>query len=161
MRLAARSLRTLFIITSLSAAPLWAAKDLSNRFGIGAANIGPDQTPSLSLDWQATRATALEFNLGVNTTTHDNLLILGLRYSRNLYIEENLFYFLYVGGGLVSQQVGGNNRSGAIVETGGGAKVFLAGLPNLGISMRGGFELRSAGGVSFQSAVHFGFHYYF
>lgn len=149
------------LLFSTFARPAFAAKDLSHRFGIGASNIGPGRTPTLSLDWQASRATAFEFNLGVNTTATDNELMLGLRFSRNLYIEENQFYFLYVGGGLVSQQISGSNRSGYLFETGGGAKAFLSGLPNLGLSLRGGFELKSAGGVSFQSVVHFGFHYYF
>ncbi len=159
MKLAAWGARGLFFLSVVS---FGAAKDLSGRFGLGATNIGPQgQTPTLSLDWHANRAAHFEGNLGMRSKSRNNLLIVGGRYSRNLYIEEQTLFFMYLGAGLLSEQIQGDSKSGYQLETGAGAKYFFSGLSNVGFSTRAGFLLKSLGGVSFQSVVNFGFHYYF
>lgn len=143
--------------------PAWgAAKDLTGRFGLGGSNLGPqDQTPCVSLDWHANRAAHFEANLGIRSKTDNNLLLLDFRYSRNIFIEEQTLYFLYMGGGIMSEQLAGDNKSGWVLETGAGGKVFFSGLPNMGFSTRAGFLYKSLRGSTFQTVVNFGAHYYF
>jgi|GEM_PF-1443982 len=136
-------------------------KNLRGRWGFGLANIGPGQTPTLSADWHVTQASGFEFDLGVDTSSNANLMSLAARFNRNLFIEDHLLYYLYLGAGLISQQVADENASGYLVEAGTAAKFFLAGLPNLGLSLGGGLRLESLGGVRFRTVLNGGMHYYF
>jgi hypothetical protein len=138
-------------------------KDLRGRWGLGVANIGPSQTPTVSADWHVTQASGFSFDLGVDTSAAANLLSLAARFNRNLFIEDYMLYYLYLGGGLVSQQGSGatDSSSGYLVEAGTAAKFFLQALPNLGLSLGGGVRLESLGGVRFRTVVNGGMHYYF
>ena len=136
-------------------------KDLSKRWGLGIANIGPKQQPTLSVDWNLTQASGFQFDLGMDTTKDDSLLSLAVRFNRSLFIEDHQLYFLYFGGGLLSQQVDGENDSGYLLEAGPAARFFLPGLPNLGFMLGGGFRLESLGGVRIRTVVNGGMHYYF
>ncbi|NCN26146.1 hypothetical protein GW915_01100 [bacterium] len=160
-----RSLKPLlFVLLAWTLSPLTLAQsdqELEGRIGLGVSNIGPNSTESISVDWQATQATSFEFNIGVDTAENNNYLEAGLRVNRNLFIEENLAYFLYIGGAAISQQVTGINKNGYGIDAGIGGRFFLNGLPNLGFSFRGGLKLVSTDEVSFRTAFNFGIHYYF
>jgi hypothetical protein len=117
--------------------------------------------PTLSFDWQATQATAFEFDLGIDTQASNSSLGLGLRYYRNLYVEDNVFYHLYLGGGLISLTSSGDNAAGYLLEAGVGTKFFLQGMPNLSLDAGAGFRLESPNAVRFRTSFFGGFHYYF
>ncbi len=85
---------------------------------------------------------------------------LGGRFERNLYIEENQQFFLYLGAGFMTQQVT-TSSSGYILESGMGSRFFLPGLPNFGLNLCGGLKLTSAGGVEIKTDFRAGMNYYF
>lgn len=160
MKVAARrALLTLFALAPLVAS----AKELAGHFGFGVANlgIGGGIPPSLSVDWHITPASAFEFDLGIDTDSASNLLLLGARYFRHVYIEENALFSAVAGGGLLSQQISGSSKSGYYLELGAGAKYFLPGTSNLGLGFVGSLGIRSAGTVRFMTQALFSVHYYF
>lgn len=160
-----RSFHRLFfvslIVLSTSNAFSQSDQELEGRIGLGVSNVGPNSTESISVDWQATQASSFEFNLGVDTSENNNYLEAGMRVNRNLFIEEHLAYFLYIGGAAISQQVNGVNKNGYGIDAGMGGRFFMNGLPNLGFSFRGGLKLVSTDEVSFRTNFNFGIHYYF
>ncbi len=158
------------------------AKDLAGRVGIGVANIGGSLPPtatvsgstlsiasagagslpkSPSLDWHPTNASAFEFDLGIDTDSVNNFLLLGTRYFRHVFLEENALFSALLGGGLLSQQINGASKSGYFVELGVGGKFFLPGAPNIGIGFIGALAVKSAGSVRFMTQALFSAHYYF
>jgi len=137
------------------------AKELAGRFGFGIQNLGPGMTPSLSVDWQLSPASATEFLLALDSGDDSSFFDIGARFSRNLFVEELQQFYLFVGAGLSSHQVDGQGQSGNLLEGGAGSRFFLADLPNLGLSFGGGFQLVSREGVRFGSRVFVGAHYYF
>lgn len=137
------------------------AKDLSNRLGVGLSNIGSRSTEAFSLDWQLTQATGFELNLGLATRGSVGGWDIGFRASRNLFIEDNMLFALFVGGGLLQEKVAGASSTGYMIETGIGSKFFLEGLPNLGFSFKGSFQMIDVGDLTLQIAPIFGVHYYF
>ncbi len=136
-------------------------KDLSRRWGLGVDNIGPGQTPTLSVNWHVTRASAFGFNLGIDTTQGANFLELTGRLNRHIFIEDNMFFDLYMGAGVSSQQATGGSSIGYVLEGGTSARFFLEGLPNLALGVGGGLRLESIGSIRFRSVVNAGAHYYF
>jgi hypothetical protein len=160
-----RSLSSLiFLVSAILMGNLKAEEndsELAGRIGLGFANLGPNHEEALSVDWQATQATSFEFNLAVDTKPNNNYLQPGIRASRNLFIERNQSYFLYIGGSLISHQVNSVNRNGYGIDGGVGGRFFLNGLPNLGLSFRTGLQLVSTTEVRFRTGVNFGIHYYF
>lgn len=135
-------------------------KDLTGRLGVGVSNIGLKTTEALSVDWQATQATAFEVNLGLATQSSSGGWDLGFRASRNLFIEDNMLFSVFVGGALVQEKTSGISKTGYLVETGLGSKFFFSGLPNLGFSVKGALQVVDVGNLSIQIAPIFGIHYY-
>src|SRR5262249_17440234 len=128
------------------------AKELAGHVGYGVSKIGlGGLPPSLSVDWRAPGGSALEFGFGIDSDSPNNLLLLGTRYFRHVFIEDNAFFSAVLGGGLLSQQINGSSKSGYFLELGAGAKFFPAGAPNLGIGFIGTLGVRSAGGVRFMT----------
>lgn len=184
MKVAAR--RSLIALLVFCVPQLASAVDLAGRFGFGVSNIGGSLAPSieitestaatnvnvastgagslptsLSLDWHVTNASAFEFDLGINTDGANNLLLMGTRYFRHVYLEDNAIFSAVLGGGLLSQQVSGESKSGYFLELGAGAKYFLPGAPNIGLGFLATLGVKSAGGVSFFTKALFSAHYYF
>jgi hypothetical protein len=158
MRLTGLLLALGLFVSGLSSA---SAKDLSNRMGVGISNIGNKTTESVSLDWQLTNATGVEANFGLATQSDAGGWDLGFRASRNLFIEENMLFSLFVGAALKQNKVAGASSTGYLIETGVGSKFFFEGLPNLGFSFRGAFQIVDIGDLKLQIAPIFGIHYYF
>ena len=149
------------LLAVLFLSPLGFAKSLSERVGFGVSNFGPNLVPALSVDWRPTEATSFEANLALNTSSQSNLLDLGIRYWRNLYIEDNLYYALYVGAGLISQRVSGSNQSGFTLSGGAGSHFSFPSFPNLAFSYGGGIRLSTQGSTAFLTELFVGIHYYF
>ena len=143
--------------TSLNAG----AKDLIGRLGVGVSNIGAKTTEAFSIDWQLTQASGVEANLGLATQSESGGWELGIRASRNLFVEDNMLFSLFVGGAVLQQKVGGVSSTGYLIETGLGSIFFLEGLPNLGFGFRGSFQMIDVGSLTLQVAPIFGMHYYF
>ena len=136
-------------------------KDLSGRFGLGVTNLGPKASPLLSVDWQTSRSASLEVNLGVDSLRDNNSFVVLSRFSRNMFLEENMHFFLYLGGGFSSGQEGGKTHSGLLVEAGSGARFFFTGIPNFGFHVRFGLFYKSAGNSRMITTGITGAHYYF
>lgn len=157
-------------------------RELTGRFGLGLSNLGGSLPPSVSADssslrvasagagslppsvsvaWHPTQASAFEFNLGIDTDSTTNFLLLGTRYFRHVFIEDNAFFSAVLGGGLLSQQVNGSSKSGYYLELGAGAKYLLPGSSNLGLGFLVALGVKSAGGVRFMTEGLFSVHYYF
>lgn len=116
-RLPIVALTAAFIMLSQSALAQ-RGQELEGRIGLGMSKIGPGQKPAISVDWQATQATSFEFNIAIDTSENNNFLEAGAIVSRNLFIEENLSYFLYLGGAAISKQVNGVNQNGYGIDAG-------------------------------------------
>jgi hypothetical protein len=117
--------------------------------------------PALSLDWQLSTAASTEFYFGYSSLSSDSSLLLGARLSRKLYIEDNLDHFLFLGGGLLTRGTADNSNTGVLLESGLGSRFFLAGLPNLGLSIAGGLRFQTPGQTTLTTHFFAGFHYYF
>ncbi|HVJ63970.1 MAG TPA: hypothetical protein VM901_01810 [Bdellovibrionota bacterium] len=137
------------------------AKDLSGRLGMGISNVGGSTTEAVSVDWQLTQATSFEANLGLSTKGDNGGWDLGFRASRNLFIEENMLFSLFVGGALVQEKENAISATGYMLEAGLGSKFFIEGLPNLGFGFRGAFQMIDVDGMKLQIAPIFSSHYYF
>lgn len=159
MKLASWALKFLCFVTISTPA---LAKDLSGRLGVGLSNIGSRSTEAFSIDWQSTRATSFEINLGLDTQKNEGGWELGFRASRNLFIEDNLLFSIFVGASLLQQKTTtGTANTGYMVETGLGSKFFLQGLPNLGLGFRGAFQLSDITSMRLAVVPVFSVHYYF
>jgi hypothetical protein len=147
----------------LSALILWAPsafsapKNVLGDFGFGVNNIGSGQAPSLSMDWQSSEGGGFEMLVGVQSVRSSNELRLGIRSTRNLFVEDHQDFYLFAGLGFLSRSSG----NGYTLEGGAGSRVFFTEFPNLGLSFGGGFNLESASGMTLSSKVFFGVHYYF
>jgi len=151
-----------FILTAVSAVfqgsdALSAPKSVIGDFGFGVNNIGTGQAPSLSMDWQTSEAGGFEVMAGLESVSDENALRLGVRMTRNLFVEDHQDFFLFAGFGFLSRSSG----NGYTLESGAGSRIFLSETPNFGLSFGGGFDLESAGELTLSSKVFFGMHYYF
>ncbi len=136
-------------------------KDLSNRFGVGVTNLGPKMTPQVSVDWQTSRSAAVQFNLGFDSLRNNNEIFISGRFARNMFIEENLQMFLFLGGGVSSGQSNGKSQSGITLEAGPGVRAFFTGLPNMGWHMMFGLFYKTMGSSRMFTTGVTGLHYYF
>ena len=156
MKVAARAPLALLLVAGLSR-----AATTGGRFGFGVTNIGSALPASLSVDWRATQASALELALGIDTQDDRNLLLFGGRYFRHVFIEERATFSTFLGGGLLTHQVTGESHSGYYLELGAGTRFYLPDLPNLGLGVHGSLGIQSAGSVRFLTGALFSAHYYF
>ena len=87
--------------------------------------------------------------------------MLGGQYKRNLFIEEQLNFYVGMTGGLLTKTPAGTSQSGYLLEAVLGSEAFLTGLPNLGLHVASGFRLESPGGARLKTVFYCGMHYYF
>lgn len=146
---------------SISTSTVGGPKNLAGRFGLGMSRLGPSESPALSVDWQMSQASSLQLQLSMDHTKSTNNFIVDALFSRNIFIEQALHFFIYGGAGLLSEKVGSSNKSGLLAEGGVGTRFFLSGLPYLGFSLRTGLQLRSIDGTRFGTRAYCGAHYYF
>jgi hypothetical protein len=157
--------RRLLLNLLLLTAPMtvWAGgKNLTGRVGFGATDVGAGySTPALSAEWNFSQSTGMQVNFGIDTVNGANSLQISARYLRNLFIEDSLFYSLYVGAGLLTSTASSVSSSGYLVDTGMMARFFLPNLPNLGLEALTGFRLESPGSVRIRTTLGVGVRYYF
>jgi len=128
-------------------------------FGLSIHSYGP--IPALSMHYHMTDYQSTVVMAGVNTDSDNRSFILGGKYYQNAHLEENLNFFVGIGGFLISAKAGYPTSATGFF----GAEFFLAGLPNLGIQFETGIALRTLRQVSF-ATLGSGFlggaiHYYF
>ncbi len=157
------SARGIFFVLAGSLGLYWpigsfaAPKNVIGDFGFGVNNVGTGQAPSLSMDWQSSEAGGFEALVSVQSLSSSNELRLGVRSTRNLFVEDHQDFYLFAGAGFLSRSSG----NGYTLEGGAGSRIFLSETPNFGLSFGGGFDLESANGLKLRSKVFFGVHYYF
>lgn len=151
----------IFFIGILLFIPLSHAKSQVGRFGFGVSHIGPNLTPQISIALKSSESTILQAHTGFSNQSDNSRFDLGIRYARNLFIEDNQDFYFYFDGSLISQTESSTSASGYSLEAGAGSEIFFSGLPNFGLNFCSGFALVSANGTRIETRVAFGMHYYF
>jgi len=141
------------------------AKNLTGRFGIGGTLHDFRSTTSLSARLQLTQLTGVGFLAGFDTSDTSNLAVFGAKVLRNAHLEENLNFYVGVGGYVISDKLTGTVATGWELDGLLGVEFFFSGLPNLGFMIETGVALRTIRAVSFKTLAtglaNIGFHYYF
>jgi hypothetical protein len=122
------------------------ARDLQGRLGIGYnaqfANFHETNgVPAIAAKYAPTKDIAFEAVLGMTTATPGNSVI-GLKFFKNLFFENNLNFYTMLAGGLVTA----NTLSGMDFQGGFGCEFFIPGLESVGISFELGAELTDISG---------------
>lgn len=162
---------TLAATVGLPVALLWAlsstashARNLNGRFGLGATHVGPGlSAPVMSLNYHQGQASAYGGLFGIDTQTGSNSLVIGGQFQRNLFVEENLNFYVGMTGGLLTLTAAGAtvSSSGYMLEAALGSEAFIPGIPNLGFHLASGFRLESPSAVRIRTVFYTGMHYYF
>jgi hypothetical protein len=142
------------------------ARHLEGRTGMGVTLHDFDYTPSVSLRYHMSNYQSVVLLAGFNTEDTKHSLVLGGKLIQNVHLEENMNFYVGIGGFLIADRAGFPTTSGGIELSGFfGGEFFLTGLPNLGISFETGVAMRTVRQVSFATLGN-GFlgaavHYYF
>lgn len=159
-------LAVLFLFVTLLVADKSFARDMQGRFGLGyngqwANATAMNGVPGISVKYSFTRDIATELVGGVATSAPSNSVV-GLKFFKNIFFENNLNFYFMVGAGLLS----GGGLVAAQFLTGFGAEFFIPGIESLGLAIEtgasldnlsGGFIVKTMG-VNFLNA---GIHFYF
>ena len=142
------------------------ARHLESRTGFG-VTIHPYGTiPSMSMHYHMTDYQSTVILAGINTDSANKTFVLGGKYYQNAHLEENLNFYVGVGGFMLSAKNGyPSSATGFELDGLFGAEFFPAGLPNLGIQFETGVGIRTLRQVSI-ATIGSGFlggaiHYYF
>lgn len=141
-------------------APGWSyanSSSASPQFGFGVSDVSKSGSPQISIAWKPSEAATFMARTGLQSGGSDDFFEVGLRFNRNLFIEENQDFFFFMGLGLASR----SSQSGYKLEAGAGSEIFLAGLPNFGLHFLAGFAFNTISSTALESTVSFGLHYYF
>ena len=143
------------------------AKNLDGRIGPGVVLTDFQRAPALSVRWSPSQWVTTDYLLGFNTDDSVNLTLLGVKVVRHFILEENLNFYLGVGGYYLAAKVDG----AALVSTGIeldailGLEFFLSGLPNLGLQVETGLGMRTVKKMALRTLgngfLGLGVHYYF
>jgi hypothetical protein len=123
------------------------ARDLQGRLGLGYNAQFANQretnggVPAISAKYAVTKDIAFEGVLGLATTKPGNSVV-GLKFFKNLFFENNLNFYGMLAGALVTA----NNTSGIDLQGGFGSEFFIPGLESVGISFEVGGELTNLSG---------------
>lgn len=152
------------VVFALSA--LVQARHLEGRTGFGVTVHPFAGVPSVSMHHHMSDYQSALVLAGVDTSDSSKTIIAGGKFYQNAHLEENLNFYVGLGGFIISTTKGlPASSTGFEVDGIFGAEVFLAGLPNLGIQFETGIGIRTVPTVSF-STLGSGFlggavHYYF
>ncbi|MBI4405627.1 MAG: hypothetical protein HY537_15810 [Deltaproteobacteria bacterium] len=157
-------LRFFFIILLITS--VCTAKNLEGRWGAGLVLQDFNNLAALSFKHHFSQHLGVQFLGGFDTQDSSNALILGGKVTRNAYLEENLNFYIGLGGYIISDKNNTENTSTGFELDGlVGAEFFLSGLPNLGFQFEVGAAMRSLRRVSFKTVggtfAGAGIHYYF
>lgn len=123
------------------------ARDLQGRLGLGYnaqfANYreSGNNVPAVAAKYAVTKDIAFEGVFGVATTDPGNS-VLGVKFFKNIFFENNMNFYGMLAAGLVSA----NSKSGTDLQGGFGAEFFIPGLESLGLSFEVGGELTNITG---------------
>lgn len=151
-----RPLRILIAVAAFCFAGESSAKDLSNRLGVGFKNQTGIDIPGIAVQYYPSTDLAFGAELAVDTAKDASKFAFLAKVHKVIFKEDNLNFYMGVGGGLVSQEV--PTETGTDTETDSGFELlgvlgcefFFAGLENLGFSFETG-----AGVTSISSGVRF------
>ncbi len=142
------------------------AVHLEGRTGFGITLHDFDMTPAISVRYHMTNYQSVVLLAGFNTDPDKRALVLGGKLYQNAHLEENMNFYVGVGGFLI-QDKGGYPTVSTGVEFSGffGSEFFFKGLPNLGVMFETGLAVRTVRQVSVATLGN-GFlgaaiHYYF
>jgi hypothetical protein len=142
------------------------ARHLESRTGFGLTLHSFQQIPALSMHYHMTDYQSAVVLAGVNTDPDEKSFVMGGKYYQNAHLEENLNFYVGIGGFLISSKSGQpSSATGFEIDGLFGAEFFFAGLPNLGIQFETGVGVRTLRQVSI-ATIGSGFlggaiHYYF
>lgn len=144
---------------------LW-ARHLENRTGLGVTLHDFDSTPAISLRYHMSNYQSAVLLAGFNSDDAHKSFVVGGKLYQNAYLEENINFYVGVGGFVIGDK-GSYPSSATGIELNGffGAEFFLPGLQNLGIMFETGVAVRTLREVSIATLGN-GFlgaavHYYF
>ncbi len=152
--------------TSLFSTTPVLARNMEGRTGFGITLHDFDYTPSLSMRYHMSNYQSATVLVGFNTADPNKTFVLGGKFYQNAHLEENMNFYVGIGGFLIADKAGNPSTSTGIEISGlFGGEYFLPGLPNLGIQFETGVALRTVREVSFATLGN-GFlgaaiHYYF
>jgi hypothetical protein len=123
------------------------ARDLQGRLGLGynaqfsnqrATNGG---VPAIAAKYALTKDVAIEGVVGIATTSPANT-VLGMKFYKILFFENNLNFYGMLAGGLVTA----SSTSGVDLQGGFGTEFFIPGLESVGFSFEVGGDLTNLSG---------------
>lgn len=144
-----------------------AAKNLDSRVGAGVTLPDFNSLGSLSVRYHPSPYFALQGVFGFTTQDGVNATVLGGKIHRNAYLEENMNFYVGLGGLVLANKAtpAGNVSTGIEIDALLGAEFFFAGLPNLGFQAETGIGVRSLRGTYLKTLgtglSSIGLHYYF
>jgi len=142
------------------------ARQLGGRTGFGMTLHDFNNTPSLSMRYHMSNYQSATVLVGFNTDDANRSFVLGGKFYQNAHLEENLNFYIGVGGFIIADK-GGNPTTSTGIEINGlfGAEFFIPGLHNLGLQFETGVAIRTVRRVSFATLgngfLGMGIHYYF
>jgi len=138
---------TFLAVASLASVRVANARDLQGRLGLGYNAQFANQretnggVPAIAAKYAVTKDIAFEGVVGVATTKPANS-VLGMKFFKNLFFENNLNFYGMLAGGLVTA----NTTSGVDLQAGFGTEFFIPGLESVGFSFEVGGELTNLSG---------------
>jgi len=129
----------LFSFLSVSAQ----AVDLANRLGVGYSNQMSHDLPSITARYYPNSTIGFSLAVGVDTENNNSKFGTLAKIYRNIFSENNLNFYVGGGAGLLSIEIGTENRSGFEMSGFLGCEFFFSGLENLGFTFETGVAIRS------------------
>ena len=123
------------------------ARDLQGRLGLGYNAQFANQretngnVPAIAAKYALTKDIAVEGVIGVATKKPGNSVV-GMKFFKNLFFENNLNFYGMLAGGLVTA----NSMSGVDLQGGLGCEFFIPGLESVGLSFEVGGDLSNLSG---------------
>ncbi len=139
-------------------------KDLTGRWGFGATHLelSGNLTPAFAARYHLSESNHTEGFFGIDSDDSKDFMLWGIRYNRNLFLEDNMNFSLGLAGGLLSElKADATPGSGYLIEAALSGEFFLPGLPNLGFNLSTAFRFESPRGARMRTCFLSGFFYYF
>lgn len=128
-----------------------AAKELSNRLGVGFRDAYSFSLPSISTIYYPSSSWGMVGAIGIDTVDQSSSFALSGGARKIIFTEDNMNFFM---GGMLSmlnQQTATAMNSGFEIEGLVGGEFFLTGLDNLGFSFETGVAVSSMNKVRFRT----------
>jgi len=138
-----RPLLLVLAIFCFLAAPIQ-AKHLEGRTGFGLTLHDFDMTPAISFRYHMTNYQSVTLLAGFNSDPDKRAMVVGGKLYQNAHLEENMNFYVGVGGFLISDKGNQPTLSSGIELSGFfGSEFFFSGLSNLGFMFETGLAVRT------------------